>query len=95
MSVVLNLVDVRCWNHILQDCGRSRGRAGLGNNNLRPQYISAKIDLSDIVQFAVCQPQDIVNAIRENQFIASPVQEEIKKVDDHPKLTYTCLVLMS
>ena len=44
----------------------SRGRAGLGNYNLRPQYISAKIDLSDIVQFAVCQPQDIVNAIREN-----------------------------
>ena len=191
MSVVPNLVDVRCWNHILQDCGRwltekgcifgqesreksleaidqlqeawlgdfkkyfndrispnltkvckwaidkitrfdpysgitqnqsesmnkllkslnkwkeapvdvvvlsflrlhqyyikeiSRGRAGLGNYNLRPQYYSAKIDLSDIVQFAVCQPQDIVNAIRENQFIASPVQEESIKVDDHPKV---------
>ena len=37
----------------------SRGRAGLGNYNLRPQYISAKIDLSEIVQFAVCKPQDI------------------------------------
>ena len=22
MSVVPNLVDIRCWNHILQDCGR-------------------------------------------------------------------------
>ena len=64
----------------------SRGRAGLGNYNLKPQYISAKIDLSDIVQFAVCQPQDIVNAIRKTQFIASPVQEESKKVDDHPKV---------
>ena len=64
----------------------SRGHAGLGNYNLRSQYISAKIDLSDIVQFAVCQPQDIVNVIRENQFIASPVQEESKKVDDHPKV---------
>ena len=31
----------------------SRGRAGLGNYNLRPQYISAKIDLSEIVQFSV------------------------------------------
>ena len=26
----------------------SRGRAGLGNYNLRPQYISAKLDLSEI-----------------------------------------------
>ena len=58
----------------------SRGCAGLGNNNLRPQYISAKIDLSDIIQFAVCQPQDIVNAIRENQLITSPVQEESKQI---------------
>ena len=64
----------------------SRGHAGLSNYNLRPQYISAKIDLSDIVQFAVCQPQYIVNAIRENQLIASPVQEESKNVDDHPKV---------
>ena len=64
----------------------SRGRAGLGNYNLRPQYVSAKIDLSDIVQFAVCQPQDIVNAIRETLFNASPVQEESEKVDDHPKV---------
>ena len=78
------------------DCTSTIGRAGLGNYNLRPQYISTKIDLSDIVQFAVCQPQDIVNAIRENQFIASPVQEESKKkLMITPKLTYTCLVLMS
>ena len=41
----------------------SRGRVGLGNYNLRPQYVSARIDMSDIVQFAVCQPQDIVNSI--------------------------------
>ena len=27
-----------------------------------------------------------MNAIRETQFIASPVQEESKKVDDHPKV---------
>ena len=64
----------------------SRGRAGLGNYNLRPQYISAKIDLSEIVQFAVCKPLDIVNAIRENQFIATPVQEESKKADDPPQV---------
>ena len=27
-----------------------------------------------------------MNAIRENYFIASPVQEESKKVDDHPRV---------
>ena len=38
-------------------------RAGLGNYTLKPQYISAKIGLSDIVKFVVSQPEDIVNAI--------------------------------
>ena len=62
-------------------------RAGLGNYNLKPQYVSAKIDVSDIVQFAVCQPEDIVNAIRENKFITQFIQEENEKTEArHPKV---------
>ena len=47
---------------------------------------STKKDLSDIVQFAVCLPEDIVNAIRENQFIASSVHEESQKADEYHKV---------
>ena len=52
----------------------SRGRAGIGTYTLKPRYISAKIDLSEVVQFSVCLPEDIVNAIRENQFVKEHVE---------------------
>ena len=41
--------------------------------------------MSDIVQFAVCQPQDIVNSIRENQFITNQAEEE-RPIVEQPKV---------
>ena len=58
-----------------------RGRAGLGTYTLKPQYISAKIDISEVNKYTVCQPEEIVNAIRENQF--TTIQSEDQDVDDN------------
>ena len=53
---------------------------------MKPQYISARIGVSDIVQFVVSQPEGILNAIRENQFIAESNKEENLKTNEIPKV---------
>ena len=47
----------------------SRGRAGIGNYTLKTEHVSARIDLSEIAQLEVCDPDKIVESIRDNKFI--------------------------
>ena len=59
----------------------SRGRAGLGNYNLRSQYISAKIDLSSVTSVTIEG-----NNVTENPYRKSvtPVTTESNNVTENP-----------
>ena len=73
----------------------SRGRTGLGNYKLKPQYISAKIRLSDIVQFVVSQPEDIVKLSEKNSSLLSQIKKKISLQTRNLKLLFSFPVPMN
>ena len=64
---VIVLSFLRLQQYYLKEI--SRGRAGIWNYTLKTEHVSARIDLSEIAQLEVCDPDKIVESIRDNKFI--------------------------
>ena len=80
---MVNLSFFRLHQYYVKEI--SRGCAGLGNYNLRPQYISAKRSVRD--SSVCCLPATGHSECYQRKPVhRHPVQEESKKADDPPEV---------